>query len=64
MGCVEPHDDTEAEMKSCGHIYSVQVCVCHSGRVDWQTSLEDDGGSRYCPLTFLHQVCLTGGHPV
>ncbi len=24
-------DDSEADMKSCGHLYSVQVCVCHLG---------------------------------
>ncbi len=26
-GICEPHDDSEAEMKSCGHLYSVQVCM-------------------------------------
>ncbi len=25
------HDDSEADMKSCVHLYSVQVCVCHLG---------------------------------
>ncbi len=28
-GMCQPHDDSEAEIKSCGHLYSVQVCVCH-----------------------------------
>ncbi len=63
MGCF----NSEANMQSCGHSYSVQVCVCvcHSGRVDWHTPLKDDGGiNRYCPLALSHQVCLGGGHPV
>ncbi len=61
----ESHDDSESEIKSCGQSYWVQVCVCHSGRVGWHTSLKDEGGrNRYWPLTLLHQVCLSGDHPV
>ncbi len=30
-GMCQPHDDSEAEIKSCGHLYSVQVCVSHCG---------------------------------
>ncbi len=26
-GMCQPHEDSEADMKSCGHSYSVQVCV-------------------------------------
>ncbi len=60
-GILQPHNDSEADMKSCGHSYSVQVTVW----VDWHTPLKDDGGrNRNCPLALLHQVCLGGGHPV
>ncbi len=34
--------------------YTLSRCVCHSGRVDWHTSLKNDGGrSRYCPFKTL-----------
>ncbi len=60
-GIHQPHNDSEADMKSCGHSYSVQVSVW----VDWHTPLKDDGGrNRNCLLALLHQVCLSGGHPV
>ncbi len=60
-GILQPHDDSEADMKSCGHSYSVQVSVW----VDWHTPLKDDRGRNInCPLALLHQVCLGGGHPV
>ncbi len=64
-GMCQPHDDSEADMKSCGHSYSVQVCVCHSGRVDWHTPLKEDGGRNiYCPFSTLAPSLLGVGHPV
>ncbi len=38
-GILQPHNDSEAARKSCGHSYSVQVSVW----VDLHTPLKDDG---------------------
>ncbi len=29
-GILQPHDDSEADIKTCGHSNFFNVCLCHS----------------------------------
>ncbi len=50
-GILQPHNDSEADMKSCGHSYSVQVSVW----VDWHTPIHSH--TKECSIPYHQKNC-------